>query len=77
MSATPWMPHANSAKLIWLNNFASKLPLYASLFNLTPAEVTQIQNDALDWAKCLNGHQQFVDFFAQLHHLAKPPCPWQ
>jgi hypothetical protein len=40
-----YLPRDEKGKLLWLKNFAGKINLYATILNVTPAEVTSIQND--------------------------------
>jgi hypothetical protein len=45
-----YQPDQDALKVTYLNNFASKIPGYATLLNIAAADVTQIENDATDWA---------------------------
>lgn len=44
--STPFIPTTDNGKIIWLNNFSSKIGGYAPLLNITPEEVTSSVNDA-------------------------------
>lgn len=47
MSTTiSYIPSSDSGRVIWMNNFSSKIGNYASLVGITAAEVTAIQKDA-------------------------------
>ena len=39
------MPNGDADRVIWLGNFKTKLPTYAALTGITPAEVTATIND--------------------------------
>lgn len=41
-----YLPTADSDRVIWLNNFSTKIGTYATSVGVTSAEVTQIQKDA-------------------------------
>ena len=40
-----YLPSTDAEKVIWAGNFKTKLPTYASLLGITPAEVTNTAND--------------------------------
>ena len=40
-----YLPHGDADRVIWLGNFKSKLPTYASLVGITATEVTNTAND--------------------------------
>jgi len=39
------MPNGDADRVIWLGNFKTKLPTYAALTGITPAEVTATINE--------------------------------
>ena len=45
MSSKSYLPMSDADKGIWLNNFATKLSLHATILGVTPAEVTSVQKD--------------------------------
>jgi hypothetical protein len=44
--ATTFLPASDPDRVIWLNNFKTKISTYATTLGFTAAEVTAIQNDA-------------------------------
>jgi len=62
----PFIPRGDREKAEMLNNFALKLPLYAALLGVTPAEVTSAANDAamfkytMDVQEVFKTHKQNV-----------------
>jgi hypothetical protein len=50
MSRKSFLPGSDSERVVWLNNFSTKLPGYQTTFGLTGAEITSVQNDALIFA---------------------------
>ena len=42
----PYLPSTDPGKVLYLNNFALKIPIYATALNITAAQVTSHQNDA-------------------------------
>ena len=46
MSKAYFIPNDDKGKRSWLNNFAAKLPAYATVVGVTPAEVTAVQADS-------------------------------
>lgn len=49
MSTYYYLPDNDNGRAKWLNNFASKIGGYAADLDIDPADVTQVENDALDW----------------------------
>jgi hypothetical protein len=45
MKSITYIPGTDADKGVWLANFSTKLPLYASALGLSPAEVTSVQDD--------------------------------
>lgn len=48
-----YLPTDEASQSIWLNNFAQKLPAYATTLGVSAATVTQEQNDAKNFAAML------------------------
>lgn len=46
MAKNYYLPKGDEDRVIWLNNFAVKLPTYASKYGITPEETMGTQNDA-------------------------------
>jgi len=70
-----YQPDQDALRVTFLNNFASKIPGYAVTLNIASGDVTQIKNDALDWAAVVSytaadktHHHSVVTF---KDHLAK------
>ncbi|MHB8258652.1 MAG: hypothetical protein ACYDCN_00600 [Bacteroidia bacterium] len=53
MSTYYYLPDDDNGRMRWLNNFAAKIGGYAADLDIDPADVTQIENDALDWEEML------------------------
>ena len=64
MRKKPYLPSREPERITWLNNFASKLGLYATAFGITAAEVTAVGKFALMYAYIL-GLLETVDGFKQ------------
>lgn len=45
MSNSRFIPTGDSDKVVWLNNFTTKMSLYATTLGVTPAELTALQKD--------------------------------
>jgi hypothetical protein len=59
-----YLPRAEAARVIWLNNFAGKIGTYATLFGITPAEVAAIGKMAVIYSYIIN-------LIAQVNTFAK------
>ena len=72
MPKSSYLPKTDAGKGVWLNNLASQLPTYATGVNLTPADITSVQNDAAFFDYVLNAQPQIVAFAhrAGLHRHA-------
>jgi hypothetical protein len=64
MRKKPYLPSVESQRVIWLNNFASKIGGYAVMFGITPAELTLITKFAAMYAYII-GLLDSVDTFKQ------------
>ena len=55
MSTTnPYLPNADTDRVIWLNNFNAKLPGYATALNITTAELASVNDDTAMFAYIVN-----------------------
>ena len=57
-----YLPRREADRVIWLNGFAQKIGSYATLFGITPAEVTAIGKMAVIYAYIINLIAQVSDF---------------
>lgn len=57
MNSTSYIPSSDSEKVIWLNNFSTKINLYAATLGITATELTTIQDDASFFSYIVNLHQ--------------------
>jgi hypothetical protein len=75
MSATiSFIPNGDADKGIWLSNFNSKLPTYATLVGVTAAEVTAVQKDTAMFQyilSMLEAHKQTVNNITSYKNLLK------
>ncbi|MBI4712718.1 MAG: hypothetical protein HY762_05390 [Planctomycetes bacterium] len=55
----PFIPDGDQAKADFLDNFALKLPIYAAILGVTPAEVTSAANDAAMFNYTMDAHEAF------------------
>jgi hypothetical protein len=53
-TAINYIPYSDSERTVWLNNFSTKINMYAALVGITPAEVTAIQKDTAMFAYIVN-----------------------
>ncbi|MEK6614620.1 MAG: hypothetical protein AABZ32_00685 [Bacteroidota bacterium] len=56
----PYIPPTDSAKVIWLNNFSAKIGGYASLFGISPEEITSVEQDAAAFSYWVGQVQLFI-----------------
>ncbi|MHB8259589.1 MAG: hypothetical protein ACYDCN_05455 [Bacteroidia bacterium] len=68
----------DAEKVIYLNNFAAKIGGYASLLDIAAADVTQTQDDALNWELIVSfvkvdetHHHQVVTYKDHMRHANK------
>lgn len=61
-----YLPRKDADRVLWLNNFASKVDHYALLFGITPAEVTLIGNMAKHYEYIVNLVDAQKNFAKQL-----------
>jgi len=64
MAQKYYMPYNDEERASWLNNFASKLPQYASKYGIAPEEMMDIQNSAQYFTAVLNYRTQLQAFQA-------------
>ncbi len=66
MSKQPFMPRDDMGKQAWLKNFAGKLGTYAAKYNITAAEVTDMQNSVTLFDYWMNYRNQQDGFLSKL-----------
>ena len=79
----PFIPDGDKAKADMLDNLALKLPTYAAILGVTPAEVTSVTNDAamfnytMDAQEAFKTHKQNVSNYknALRGRGYAPPAP--
>jgi hypothetical protein len=54
MSSEHYQPTQDAKRVTYLNNFASKMPGYATLLGFSTTDITQIENDATDFAAIIS-----------------------
>jgi hypothetical protein len=81
-----YLPGSDNDKVFWLNNFSAKIGTYATVLNITAAEVTSIQKDAAFFSYIENmlesfkqtvnnivGYKELVKKATDLQHLGALP----
>jgi hypothetical protein len=71
MSSSSYIPAGDAERVIWLNNFASRLPQYASALGLTPAEVASVQRDAAMFAYIVQMQDAAHQYWTSLSGLKR------
>lgn len=75
MSTTiSYIPSSDSGRVIWMNNFSSKIVNYATQVGITAAEVTAIQKDAAMFNYVINmleGYKQTLNNITSYKNLLK------
>ena len=61
-----YLPRAEAARVLWLNNFANKIGKYATLFGFTPDEVALIMKIAVFYAYIIGFIEQVNTFASNL-----------
>ncbi len=61
-----FLPRSEADKLIWLKNFANKLGTYATKYNITVAEVTDMVNSAAFYDYWFNYATQYTEYNKKL-----------
>lgn len=61
-----YLPRGEAEKLGWLKNFANKLGTYATKYNITAAEVTDMQNSALFYDYWFTYTSQYSEYNKKL-----------
>lgn len=61
-----YLPETDTGKIIWLNNFALKLPTYATALSIPVTMHTQVTNDADNFVKMVSSIGYFADYNKQL-----------
>lgn len=66
MSKNYYLPRTDEDKATWLNNFALKLPIYASKYNITPEEIQDMQSSAQYFDALLDYNNQFKAYVSSV-----------
>ncbi len=62
MGKKHFLPRTDLDKQIWLQNFAAKISLYASKYNLAADDITKLKAGALYFAYWLDYQNQFNEY---------------
>jgi hypothetical protein len=54
MTNSGYVPATDAGSLLWINNFSSKIGLYATPLGIATTEVTSVHNDAAYYSFTLN-----------------------
>jgi hypothetical protein len=54
-----YLPQSDADRMVWLNNFASKLGIHATVLEISPAELSDVQKDAV----CFQYILQLVELY--------------
>ena len=76
MNRKGYLPVSDADKVIWLNNFATKIQTYAANLGVTAAEVTSIKNDAAYFSyveNLLEASKQTTNNIVHYRNLLKTP----
>ena len=65
------LPRSNSEKETWLRNFANKIGTYNTKYNITAAEVADVQASLLYFSYHLNYKTQFGEYLKKLNAYIK------
>src|ERR1700758_2754052 len=52
--ATTYLPNTDADRVVWLNNFATKISGYATTLGISAADVTSVQHDNTMYAYVIN-----------------------
>jgi hypothetical protein len=69
-----YLPSSDNDKVFWLNNFSTKIGIYATPLGITAAEVTSVQKDAAFFSyleNMLESFKQTVNNIVGYKELAK------
>ena len=58
MKKKPYLPNREADRVTWLNNFASKIGVYATTFGIAPAEVLILKNMSVIYSYIINLMEQ-------------------
>ncbi|XZF16548.1 hypothetical protein ACTHGU_10435 [Chitinophagaceae bacterium MMS25-I14] len=62
MAKQYYLPAGDAQKNLWLKNFATKLPNYASRYNIDAADITDVQNSSADFDYRVNMANQWRNY---------------
>jgi len=66
MAKQSFMPRIDNDRQLWLQNFANKLPNYATKYGVADADVTDMQNSSASFSYWLDYKNQFGDFIKKV-----------
>lgn len=71
MSKNGFFPRTDSEKETWLKNFANKIAQYNTKYNITAAEVADVQASLLHFSYHLNYKTQYTEYLKKLNAYIK------
>jgi hypothetical protein len=71
MSSISYLPVSDADRVVWLNNFSSRLGQYATSLGLTTGEVTGVQHDASMFAYVVQLHEAGHQYWTAVSSLKK------
>jgi len=71
MSKNGFFPRTDSEKETWLKNFANKIAQYNTKYNITAAEVADVQASLLHFSYQLNYKTQYTEYLKKLNAYIK------
>ena len=66
MSTFNFIPQTDAGKALWLKNFSNKLPQFTAKYNITPAELADVQQNAVAFDYWVNFKNQGDEFNKKL-----------
>jgi hypothetical protein len=71
MATNGFLPRTDSEKETWLRNFANKIGIYNTKYNITAAEVADVQAALLYFSYQLNYKTQYAEYLKKLNAYLK------
>jgi hypothetical protein len=59
MTRNGFLPQSDADRVVWLNNFSTKIGTYAASVGITAAEITSINNDKAFYSFIINMHDSY------------------